>query len=268
MDCDLTFFSQTDVGKSRHTNQDSFGFDPKGHYFVLADGMGGHNGGEIASAMAVHLCLDGLEELVVKQSTGDTLKNELLSLLERINLSIMKSGNANPLLQGMGSTIVLGLKVGSIVHYCHVGDSRLYLLRKGLLQQLTQDHSLQQEMIDNHPEEIRTIQRDVPNNIVTQALGVSVTLKPSYAQLALQNNDLLLASSDGLHGAMDHIKLEELTRKNSALSSLSNELVACANHLDGSDNISVLLARIKIKDNPVSRLWRYLKQLLSKGFLR
>jgi protein phosphatase len=266
MHCELTFFSQTDVGKLRHTNQDSFGFDPKGHYFVLADGMGGHKGGEIASAMAVHLCLDGLEELVVKQSTGDLLKEQLLSLLERVNLSIIKAGNENPLLQGMGSTIVLGLKTGNILHYCHVGDSRLYLLRKGLLQPLTQDHSLQQEMIENHPEEIRTIQRDVPTNIVTQALGVSADLNPSYAQLTLQNHDLLMASSDGLHGAMDHLKLEELTRKNTALSSLSNELVTCANRLDGSDNISVLLARIKIRENPVSSLWRNLQQFLSKGF--
>ncbi|MEM5530455.1 protein phosphatase 2C domain-containing protein [Gammaproteobacteria bacterium AS21] len=263
MHCKLAFVSESDVGKSRNTNQDSLGFDPQGHYFALADGMGGHNGGEVASAMAVHLCLEGLEKLANSDDSANNLTSKMLELIESVNLAIFDASKDNPALQGMGSTIVIALQVDSVLHYCHVGDSRLYLLRDGLLQPLTQDHSLRQEMIDNHPEDMQTIQRDVPSNIVTQALGVALTLKPSYGQLKLEDNDLLLASSDGLHGAMDHWTLEELTRGKQDLSLLAQALVECANRLDGSDNISVLLARVKLDENVINQLWRQLGQLFT-----
>ena len=143
MHCKLAFVSESDVGKSRNSNQDSVGFDPQGHYFALADGMGGHNGGEVASAMAVHLCLEGLEKLANSGDSANNLTSKMLELIESVNLAIFEASKANPALQGMGSTIVIGLQVDGVFHYCHVGDSRLYLMRDGLLQPLTQDHSLQ-----------------------------------------------------------------------------------------------------------------------------
>jgi len=116
-------------------------------------------------------------------------------------------------------------------------------------------------MIDNHPEDMQTIEREVPSNIVTQALGVALTIKPSYAQLTLEASDLLLASSDGLHGAMDHWTLEELIREEQDLTRLAQTLVECANRLDGTDNISVLLGRIAFSDTLVNKLWRGLQKL-------
>jgi len=260
MNCKFAFVSQSDVGKKRNSNQDRIGFDPQGHYFALADGMGGHNGGEVASEMAVHLCLEGLDELANSDLSANTLASKIPLLLENVNLAIFEASKANPALNGMGSTIVIGLQVSGVLHYCHVGDSRLYLLRDGLLQPLTQDHSLQQEMIDNHPEDMQTIEREVPSNIVTQALGVSLSIKPSYAKLTLEASDLLLASSDGLHGAMDHWTLEELIREEQDLSRLAQTLVECANRLDGTDNISVLLGRIAFSDTLANKLWRGLRQ--------
>lgn len=244
MSFQLSFASETEVGRVRKYNEDCVAFDADCSSFVVADGMGGHNAGEIASAMAVHLTLDALSDLVSSGAPHDSLEAEFDRILSQINTSIVAAGKNDPAKKGMGTTIVIGLFLDGYLHFAHVGDSRLYLFRQGFLTPLTQDHTLQQEMINERPDEMSTIVQEVPSNIVTRCLGVQETVEVSYSRAEVQSGDVFLASTDGLHDAMDHVVLEELVRSIDELQEGAKRIIAEANSLYGKDNLTLLLVRV------------------------
>lgn len=253
----VEFAKATDVGRVRQINEDNLAFDRDATAFVLADGMGGHLAGEVASAMAVHLLTEKLQAFA-EDAQEDQIEGLLVAATQEVNSTIHTSGKANQNQKGMGTTVVAGLFLPEFLHYVHVGDSRLYLFRDGLLQALTEDHSLKQEMttlMSGNPSELLD---NIPGNIVTQALGVNEHVNVSYGRLRVEIGDVLLSSSDGLHDMVDHIQLEQMIRAANDLPTAAQDLVQQANDSGGTDNISVLLMRVLDNQKP---FW---KRILAK----
>jgi len=237
----VQFACATDVGLKRKINEDQVSVNKEGRYFILADGMGGHNAGEVASAMAVHLISDFLSSVDFK-STNQIL-DTIRSAIEYANRSIFEAGQQDLSKRGMGTTVVVGVFFGNQLCYGHVGDSRLYLYRKGLLQQLTEDHTLRQEaktlMVTADDLKIE----EIPSNIVTQALGAKDNVNVSLDRLKFSVGDAFLSCSDGLYDMVDHILIEQTLQQNSDLVMACKQLILKANEGGGRDNITVMMAK-------------------------
>ncbi len=257
----MDFRKSSDVGLVRSLNEDHADFDRNHHIFALADGMGGHQAGEIASAMAVDLSINELKNYV-KTLTSKTqpaqIKNALVKIIEDINVKIYEAGQKNTSHKGMGTTIVIGLFHEASVYYAHVGDSRFYLYRNRLLNPLTQDHTLLQEMINKSPEKEQELNATIHSNIVTQALGVREHLDVSTDSCEIMIDDIFLATTDGVHDAMPHMELEKTTQR--AFEKKDTKiLIDTSNEKSGKDNATVIMITTCNKNKWINWLKRYVK---------
>jgi len=216
---------------------------------VLADGMGGHNAGEVASGMAVAMISHELRPFFAARSgnaLGETEVRQLLTgLAAKVNTAIYNTAQSQPRYFGMGTTLVIALWHGEQLTVAHLGDSRLYRLRGDRYEQLTRDHSWRQEQIDSGlvtPEQARTTGA---KNIVTRACGIEPAVEPEVHTHPSQADDLYLLCSDGLSEmvADDAVRHLLLSHK-SDLPRAASELVRQANDNGGKDNVSVILVRI------------------------
>ncbi|MBI4696657.1 MAG: Stp1/IreP family PP2C-type Ser/Thr phosphatase [Gammaproteobacteria bacterium] len=248
----IEFANVSDPGRKRPHNEDSAVTDIGLGLALVADGMGGYKAGEVASAIAAKVVLDGVRagidqhRFVRKHVDGDRSKESLLmqdSILEA-NHHIFRTARDVPQCQGMGTTIVAILFTADKVVVAHVGDSRVYRFRNGELVQLTSDHSLIQELIDRGfftPEEAHA---NTPKNLVTRALGIDDNVVVDVQELDILPEDIYLLCSDGLNDMVDDEEIRLTLSKYSAnLVQAANELVRLANESGGKDNISVVLAR-------------------------
>ena len=242
----------TDTGMRRQINEDHIGFDQNLGIAVLADGMGGHQSGEIASHMAVEFVMENLQELMDGESAGAITGSQLLEKVSNtISYSNTKIFSAAAKLEqhkGMGTTVVAAIVQGKQLYVGHVGDSRLYLFRSRDLQRITRDHSLVQDLIDRGfytEEEAR--QANV-GHIVTRALGTKEEVEVDTEQHDLEEGDIFLLCSDGLSDMVDDWKIEEMLREGKEeLQTIAQALVDTANRNGGKDNISVILMQILIQ---------------------
>lgn len=239
----LRYASCTDVGSRYSVNQDRFDYDKNCNCLVLADGVGGHQGGEVASEFVVEKLITAQISLAQKNTTP-LLKQVLKQLILDTHLEL-KALAADKNLE-MGTTVVTGIIINQQLHYTHVGDSRLYLLRNNLLALLTKDDTLKQQVLDSVILSNSTIRSSVPANIVTQALGLSDEINVHYGCLDLKHGDLLLCSSDGLHDALTLQELQEQLVARSSLQQCADSLVSRALNEGSKDNISVLLVESPI----------------------
>lgn len=248
----IEFANVSDAGRKRPHNEDSAVTDTQLGLALVADGMGGYKAGEVASAIAAKVVLDGVRagigrhRFVPTQGGGERSKESLLiqdSILEA-NHHIYRTAHDVPQCQGMGTTIVATLFAEGKVVVAHVGDSRVYRFRNGELRQLTSDHSLIQELIDRGfftPEEAHA---NTPKNLVTRALGIDDTVLVDVQEFDMLPDDVYLLCSDGLNDMVDDEEIRLTLSKYSAnLAKAANELVRLANESGGKDNISVVLAR-------------------------
>jgi len=245
--------SHSDPGRIRDHNEDCVESRPDIGLFVLADGMGGYNAGEVASGMATSLIADGLAEAWVPQDVDRQSREEAMALAERLireqvaraNTAIFTTAQNNPECAGMGTTLVVCLFYDNFVSVAHIGDSRLYRLRGESMEQVTRDHSLLQEQLDSGlitPEEAKLSQN---KNLVTRALGIDPTVDPELHTHETQIDDIYLLCSDGLNDMIDdeEIRLTLITlRQNPSLT--VQQLVQAANDSGGRDNISAMLVRV------------------------
>lgn len=239
----VTIAGATDIGLVRRLNQDAFSSfeDPvrAETLLVVADGLGGHRGGEVASRMAVDL----LGELV---PLGDPEPSERLrSSVEHANAEILKAARKDRTLDGMGTTVVcllVSAAKGSWV--AHVGDSRLYRLRAGRLEALTEDHSLVANLVREGaiaPQEARV---DPRRNQILRALGVHDDLEVDVAPLDAEPGDAYLLCSDGLHGLLEDDEIQRLMAAEGSPEEIVAGLIDAAKLAGGSDNVTCLLARM------------------------
>lgn len=243
----------SDPGRIREHNEDTIGTDADIGLVVLADGMGGYKAGEVASGIAVRTVMGLVKNAVEREDL--TLQDDdsglnrpgilLRDAIQRANKLIYQTARTQPNCEGMGTTIVAGLFFDNKLTIAHVGDSRMYRFRDGKLEQVTQDHSLLQELVARGfytPEEA---QRAAAKNYVTRALGVETTVDVDVKVLPVAKDDLFLLCSDGLSDMVedDDIQLTINTFGDN-LETLARQLVLLSNDNGGRDNISVVLVRV------------------------
>jgi PPM family protein phosphatase len=239
---------QLEVGQGTHTgmvrsgNEDSFFADPPAGLFVVADGMGGHAAGEIASDMAVRIVSDELR--VVRDITSDDVPARVSDALKRANQEIYERTLTEVDKQGMGTTASV-LIVGQDRYLIgQVGDSRIYLLRDGKLTQLTKDHSYVQEQVDAGfltPEQARY---HPYSNVITRCVGASPEVEPDIYTGEVRVGDLFLVASDGLTGMVDDRRLQQLLLARVAPERLVHLLISEANGRGGLDNITAIVVQV------------------------
>jgi serine/threonine protein phosphatase PrpC len=242
---------KTDVGCVRANNEDNFGFDSRYGIFVVCDGMGGQAAGEVASKMGVDILLDyfrretppapGRLSIGTAPSSG---ARSLASAIQLANQTIFQAGQEQNGHGGMGSTIVAVLVRGSSLVIGHVGDSRIYLVRQGVIQQLTEDHSLVMEQVRRGYITLEQAEKSEMQNIILRALGSEEVVEADVEDLLALPGDLLLMTSDGL---TRHVKDEEIlqvVQRASDLERACAELVETAKQRGGDDNITCLLVRV------------------------
>jgi protein phosphatase len=244
--------AETDTGLERAQNEDAVAFDAATGLCILADGMGGHNAGEVASGMAVTYIKSELREWM--RTAGKEVKTAqvqaaVLQAIDKANSAIFNMSKSNSQYFGMGTTLVVGVFRHDALILAHIGDSRCYRLRDHKLQQLTKDHSVLQEQIDaglwsTGPASLRD------KNLVTRALGVDAMVQADIAHHALETGDVYLMCSDGLSDMVDDDMIATFLQEADSIEQRAQRLVAAANAGGGRDNISVLLAQV---DGPVKR---------------
>jgi serine/threonine protein phosphatase PrpC len=233
----LVFAAATDVGRMRKNNEDSYlSSQPVA---AVADGMGGHSAGEVASAIAI-------EELAALGSRGpwenetaatDDLKQAIL----RANRRIREMAASDRKLNGMGTTLVALLEDGDMVHVANVGDSRGYLLRQGELSQVTVDHSLVQELVDDGRLSPEDAERHPQRSVITRALGIDPEVEFDLFTYKLQVGDRLLLCSDGLSDVVEPTQIRKVLLRVRNSHQAARKLVTVANEQGGPDNITVIV---------------------------
>jgi serine/threonine protein phosphatase PrpC len=223
---------ESNTGNKRRRNEDSFVVAPP--LFAVADGMGGAQAGEVASKLAAA----ALEDTDLG-STGGV--ERVVELIQEANRRVYERSNADPAASGMGTTITVALVEGKDVTFGHVGDSRAYLVRDGVIEQLTEDHSLVNELMKSgklSPEEAETHPQ---RSVITRALGTDPDVDVDTFVVEARENDLFLICSDGLTTMIgDEDILELLERHHDDLDRAAKSLVAAANRAGGEDNITVV----------------------------
>jgi len=252
----LQFAASTDAGKVRGHNEDAIQLDEAQGIAVLADGMGGYNAGEIASGIAVTAFTASLTQRLeqaqgARRALGSRMLERMLSAsVEAANEAILAAAASQPEFSGMGTTLVAALFHAGRIVVAHLGDSRAYRFRQGVLTQLTRDHSQLQEQIDAglvSPEWARF----APNkNLITRALGVVSKVNVETGVHAIEEGDVYLLCSDGLSDMLSAGQIADLLAQEADLDASCAALVDAANDNGGRDNISVILARVGVIDIP------------------
>ncbi|MBE9568400.1 MAG: Stp1/IreP family PP2C-type Ser/Thr phosphatase [Proteobacteria bacterium] len=248
----IIIHGQTDVGSVRDHNEDTIGFDEDIALAVLADGMGGHRGGEMASAITVSTILETITQKIEKISAGSTdddsgYSAESLLMHEAVTLANKKvhdASEANAQYRGMGTTVVVTMFYDNRFTVAHVGDSRLYRLRDDELELVTRDHSLMQELIDRGfytPEQARN---SLNKNLVTRAIGIDSKVNIDIQEDIAMIDDIYLLCSDGVNDMItDELIESTLLNHRDDLEKAASEIIRLANDHGGRDNISALLVK-------------------------
>jgi PPM family protein phosphatase len=243
---------RTHVGMKRTHNEDNLLVLPDENLYCVADGMGGHSSGEIASKIAVEELAEFFRMTSVDQDCTWPYKmdksrnydeNRLQTGIKLANVRIFERSNSDARYRGMGTTIVTVHFRKGLAYVAHVGDSRVYLLRRGALQQLTEDHSLLNDYLKSKkltPEEIEAFPH---KNVIVRALGMKDSVQVDVARVEPEPGDVFLLCSDGLSGMLPDEKIQETLNTTENLEVACSALIDLANEAGGNDNVTCILTR-------------------------
>jgi protein phosphatase len=239
MTTDISSGVVSDVGNVRDHNEDSYLVRPP--LFVIADGMGGHAAGEVASRLAVEsLSKSGLDE-----TSADGAIRQAISIANR-TVYDTATGTRN----GMGTTCVLLLIGNGTAHLANVGDSRIYLLREGELRQMTRDHTIVAEMLDQGLITSEDALRDA-GSAITRAIGGDAAVDPDVVSLPVQDGDRFLLCSDGLTGMIEDERIRDVMLDGDSAQATAQRLVDAAKAAGGDDNVTVLVVDVAAQSGPL-----------------
>jgi PPM family protein phosphatase len=243
----ITAAGLTDRGSRRPRNEDALLIRSDVGLFAVADGMGGHAAGEVASGLAVAMLEQTLAPLLAHGAPPpDRLRRALADAVHSANAAILQRAAANPAEFGMGTTftaLALFRRPGCVI--AHAGDSRAYLLRAGELRQLTEDHTWVREQVRAGLLTPELARRHPHANVITRALGTAPELAVDTCREALAAGDVLLLCSDGLTLHLEDAELRGLLDRPLPVPRLADELVAAANRAGGLDNITAIVLRVE-----------------------
>ena len=247
----IRYAAKTDVGMKRTHNEDYFSLIEDEQLFIVADGMGGHASGEVASKMAA----DTISEFYQRTREDEDatwpykmdrslsyIENRLVCAIRLANLRIFETASRNIRYKGMGTTIVSTLVCGDKIYVGHVGDSRCYMVRNGSISQLTRDHSLLEDYKEAKPDMTKEEEENFPHkNVITRALGMRDTVQVDIGVHQIQSGDVYLLCSDGLSGMITDDEIHGTVSQCDNLERAVAELVDGANRAGGTDNVTTLL---------------------------
>lgn len=236
----MQIYSKTDIGKRRKENQDSCTYKVISDdclYAIVCDGMGGAKGGSVASLTATEVISSYFDKYYTEATNKKDIPAIMVSALELANDEIYIQG-ATEELYGMGTTCDVVIICSRKVHCAHVGDSRIYLIRDGSIRQLTEDHSMVQEMVNRGELTPEQAQHHPNKNFITRALGVIAQVNVDYIESDFKKDDIILMCSDGLSNLVENEEMVRILKEYSP-SDVTEQLVSLANERGGSDNITV-----------------------------
>lgn len=248
----------TDVGQKRDNNQDNFcikKIDDNVCFAIVCDGMGGQNGGQLASKIACDIIEAHLEEIGDElktqgensDETVEDIKSIMIRAMSKANMSVHEASLIDDAYKGMGTTAILVVVIDDLAYITHIGDSRVYILNDKKLSQVTKDHSVVQELVDqgeltkeealNHPNK----------NMITRAVGVNLLVDIDYLKIPFEEGNKLLICTDGLTNMVQDFVIENILMKHNAEES-SKQLIELANKAGGYDNITVVVINANKED--------------------
>lgn len=237
---EISCFGRTDTGMVRKNNEDNFCILAERKFFVVADGMGGHQGGEVASRLAVESLVEIFNPATVMAVSGnpEEIRHTMLNSFRRCNKIVIDQAEADKNLKGMGSTLIACLIDRDRAYVCHVGDVRCYLLNADKMTQVTNDHSIIAEQArqgtpDNTPA--------VSRSVVTRAIGFPFSQEPEFNIITLEKNDKILLCSDGLWSMVTDEKIKKIICQAETAEEACDILVNRANEAGGKDNITAVV---------------------------
>ena len=244
-------YGLTHVGRQRQHNEDSFLVEDSAKLFLVADGMGGHAAGEIASRIAV----DSISEFILhtKEDDGtwphaydERLKrstNRLLAAVRMANTRVLEAMRKDARLRGMGTTVVACMADDETMSFAHVGDSRAYLVRENQLSRVTNDHSWVFEQVQAGMLTEAEAEKHPLRNVITRALGGALQVTPDASEITMKQGDVYLLCSDGLTGMVPEEEILRLITHSSDLEQACEQLISAANERGGLDNITAILVK-------------------------
>jgi len=241
----------TDVGKERTVNEDYFILDREKNLFIVADGMGGHNAGDIASKNATQIVDEYLKIDLINNIRRDNrkIRETIIKSLLHAHLKILEMADKNSQYQGMGCTMVAALIMGNSLHLCHVGDARAYICNEKGMVPLTRDHSFVMDLVEKGKFTKEEARLSPMKNKLHQAIGASKTINPDYKHYILKNDDKILLCSDGLWEMMSDDQIYTLLKQDKPVKKICDTLIKMANNAGGYDNITAIVVQHMEKDD-------------------
>lgn len=235
-------FAKTDIGKAREINQDYYYIPTtdKLDLYILADGMGGYNGGEVASKLAIDSVKKYIENNFEKEKeTKESILNLIKSAIEYANMIVYKKSKEVKELEGMGTTLEICLIYNNKAYIGHIGDSRIYRIRKGVMRKLTKDHSYVQKLVEDGKITREEANTHPKKNMLIKALGCMPFVEPDIRARNIEKGDILIMCSDGLTNMVKEEEIHRIVQEDPQ--SAADKLVKNANEAGGYDNITVVI---------------------------
>ncbi len=241
----------THVGRQRQHNEDSYLVADDARLFLVADGMGGHAAGEIASRIAV----DSISEFIIHTKEDDgtwphaydeqykRITNRLMAAVKMANTRVLEAMRKDARLRGMGTTVVACLADDKTISFAHVGDSRAYMIREGKLSRITNDHSWVFEQVQAGMLTEAEAEKHPLRNVITRALGGALQVTPDASEIEIHSGDVYLLCSDGLTGMVSEDEILRVVTESPDLDAACAQLIDAANERGGLDNITAILVR-------------------------
>jgi len=252
----LNISGKTDIGKRRKNNEDTFLVEPDLGLMIVADGMGGHASGEVASKLAVELLNEQLKKAlqtghvpiffhVAPNPNLDARSIILGDCMKYANYAVYEAAHSNPANKDMGTTLVAALWLDDKMAIAHVGDSRLYVYQNGKLMQKTSDHSYVQEQINMGKLNAEEAEKSDMKNLLTRSIGNQEDVEVDMAEIKLETGDYVLLCSDGITKMLPDKQIEAAFKDNAPPDKISERLIEMANKAGGSDNSTAVVARLE-----------------------
>lgn len=245
----MEFVHRTDVGKKRNINEDYLEVTEKAdqlHLAVLADGMGGHNAGDVASELAVRFLTDRfLKSSLQVDSEAGHVSMWLKESYEGANERISRIAESDPNCKGMGTTLIAAIFQANQVTFAHIGDSRVYLFSKGEIKPMTKDHSYVNVLLDSGEINEEQARNHPKKNMLMKAIGTEASIEPDILSIKLRQGEIILMCSDGLSNMVTQDQMVHILAENVSLEAKVDAFVQLANAEGGEDNISIILCCMK-----------------------
>ncbi len=233
---------KTDIGMTRKQNQDSYqcGFLPDGAVWaVVCDGMGGENGGEVASSLAVDSIGRSILRAYRQDMTANSVRTMLLSAISAANIRVYDRAQSDVMLNKMGTTVVSSVVVEGVAHIAYAGDSRVYLICGDAVEQLTKDHTMVQALVERGEITTDQAKNHPQKHVITRALGVEQGIEIDYCETRMDEGSVLVICTDGLTNFVEEKDMARLVRGQNPEASL-DALINAANSAGGTDNITIV----------------------------